>query len=248
MRLLCDIGNSRLKWAIEESGEFIATGACWHQDLAEEGALSKLIPATSLTSVWISCVGSDAIFRSVKAWCRTKFSIGVQQAQVARSCCGISNEYQDLERLGVDRWVAALGARSAIKKGALIIVDAGTAVTVDLLEHNNVYQGGAILPGFALMHDSLIVGTQGIESSVKKAPSVVGKNTSDCVNSGVHFGFIGAIDRVIERMLEECPRKASLIVTGGDSQRVMQGSRHSMHAVENLVLTGLLAMANEAEL
>jgi type III pantothenate kinase len=244
MRLLCDIGNTRLKWALEESGEFIASGALANSDLA---GLISLLPSTRPSSVWVSCVGPERQFEAFKQLCRDRFGLGVNRATVSQSACGVSNGYQDQLKLGVDRWAAILGARIIVDRGAVIVVDAGTALTIDLLDQENVYQGGAILPGATLMHDALVARTQGIDSSLLMSPPVVGKTTMECVNSGVHYGLIGAVERVVKKMQKILPRKATLLITGGDAKFIKAHTKYKMRDVEHLVSIGLLALADESE-
>ncbi|MFT5574360.1 MAG: type III pantothenate kinase [Cryomorphaceae bacterium] len=245
MRLLCDIGNTRLKWAVEESGEFIASGALANGDLA--GLLLSL-PKVHPSSVWVSCVGPEQQFEAFKQLCKEEFDLGVTRAKVSQSECGVSNGYQDQLKLGVDRWIAALGVRRIVERGAVIVIDAGTALTIDLLDQDNIYQGGAILPGATLMHDSLVARTQGIDSSLISSPPVVGKTSMECVNSGVHYGLVGAVDRVVKKMQKSLPRKAALLITGGDASFIKGHTKYKMLGVEHLVLIGLLAIADQLEL
>ena len=196
----------------------------------------------------MSCVGPEQQFEAFKQLCKERFGIGVTRAKVSQSACGVVNGYQDQQKLGVDRWIAILGVRRIIDRGAVIVIDAGTALTIDLLDQDNNFQGGAILPGPALMHDSLVARTQGIDSSLLHSPSVVGKTTMECVNSGVHYGLVGAVDRVVKKMQKTLPRKAALLITGGDADFIKEHTKYKMLVVEHLVPIGLSSLADEAEL
>lgn len=247
MRLLFDIGNTRLKWAVEEAGSFIASGAFSHAELAATDCLSNYLPALQVSAIWVSNVGNAASLDRLKMLAKQDYGLRAQVITVSESAVGLRNAYADLDKLGVDRWVAAIGARQIVESGAVIIIDAGTAVTVDLLDQHNVYQGGAIIPGVALMHDALTSNTAGIQSDRSSAPPIIGKSTSECVNSGVHYGLVGAVERVVKNMQRSLPRKAAIVLTGGDSKLLKQHAKYSMQLVENLVLTGVLRLASEVE-
>lgn len=247
MRLLFDIGNTRLKWALEDSASFIAKGAMTHKEFDSMARLSDLLPINDPTAIWVSNVGPAKTLGKLKSMAKSEFNLRAQVVTVTSSMGGITNAYAEHDQLGVDRWVAAIGARQVIRQGAVIVIDAGTAVTVDLLDNLSVYQGGAILPGASLMHDSLVQRTAGIESNLSSEPPIIGKTTSECVNSGVHYGLVGAIETVVKKIQKTLPRKGILLVTGGDSGLINRNSKYSMKHLENLVLVGLLAIANEAD-
>ena len=159
---------------------------------------------------------------------------------------GMTNNYADLERLGVDRWVAALGARSLVPHGALIVIDAGTAVTIDLVSTDNSFEGGAILPGFAIMHDALTGRTAGIESNRQPVTSAIGKNTRDCVNSGIQYGLIGAIERLVCEIAASVDGRAPrLLITGGDAQTIVANSKLEVELQSDIMFHGLMLLSQK---
>ena len=145
----------------------------------------------------------------------------------------------------MDRWVAAIGARVVIPAGHVIIVDAGTAVTIDWLSDDNIYEGGVILPGLSLMHASLNSKTAGIKSIYTQADKIIGRTTEECVNSGVSYGLIGGVERVIEEMMLKIPEPATILLTGGSASILMAMSKLEMSLQENLVLLGVAKVSNE---
>jgi type III pantothenate kinase len=163
----------------------------------------------------------------------------MQVAQVSPSLAELKNGYADLARLGVDRWLAVAGARQVIASGNVVVVDAGTAVNIELLDAEHVYRGGVIMPGMELMHDSLVGRTAGIESTMGVDQYVVGVNTRQCVNAGVRNSVFGGVERAIKEICENLVGSVSIIVTGGGAQAILNGVDYPLEHVEDLVLIGL---------
>lgn len=263
MRLFFDIGNTRLKWGVECDGNFVATGSIVNTqlgnaelDFIEPGFIelqNVLQQSDEIASVWASNVGPKKNEKIIEGWIKLHLGLSIDWVRVTRSFCQIKNTYADLNMLGVDRWMVVLGANQyrvdqGVQACAIIIVDAGTAINVELLSIDRMYLGGAILPGLKLMHDSLVGNTQGITSTLTDSVKLVGQSTQECVNSGVYHGVVGAVERVVERMIES-PTLANsdilLLVTGGDAELVRENSRLNFTVVPQLVLKGVMCIADE---
>lgn len=241
MKLLIDIGNTRVKWALADKQLTLrGDGEDW----------SHLEPhRDSIHSAWVSCVGKRSTLKKVVKQIKELGSLHVNIAKVTPSASGLVNQYKDLDRLGVDRWVAAIGARALQASGDLIVVDVGTAVTIDAVDAANNYLGGVILPGFTMMHDSLVGRTAGIRSQRQEALSVIGKNTQECVNAGAHYGVIGAIERIVSEMQVNLKSDSQkLIITGGDAEIVTASSHLQFEYQSNLVFDGLIALSECPEI
>ena len=261
MHLLFDIGNTRVKWAlIESSGLSSQDAALATQFQAKDSLQSLLEHASDIKSVWVSCVGSKEVLKHIEQWASANLSAPFNIFKVSKSAGDFENAYQDINQLGVDRWAAAWGARALVPTGHIIIVDAGTTVTIDWLDANNVFQGGAIVPGATLMHDSLVDQTVGIQSVLIDAAPLVGRTTQDCVNSGVHFGLVGAVRNIIQEMqlkihvshldhphLHYQAEDAAIVLTGGDSKVLSTTLGLELSVDKNLVLRGLGIMALGSE-
>jgi len=236
MRLFFDIGNTRLKWVFDSQAPQVLVAQCSGSILYKQegwGALDRLTGVEEVTSVWASSVASDDVKLVVDAWVKEKLNLTVNWLSVTGERCGVKNMYQPLTQLGVDRWAVVLGAKQyLVDEGlsgdnAAIIVDAGTAVTVDVLTHDFVYQGGAILPGLNMMHSALVGSTQGIDSSMVENLMVPGKNTQQCVSGGVHYALFGAIERLVAEMQYALGLSSSQVVvmlTGGDAPLIERSS------------------------
>lgn len=248
MKLLLDAGNTRTKWAIADSNS---------DQLLDRGAFDRGAHVSSIAqlshfdidSAWVSCVASEHVLADLKQGVKEHFSLSLNEAIVEQEATGMLNNYADLARLGVDRWVAALGARSIYPQGALIVVDAGTAVTIDLVSSDNRFEGGVILPGFVTMHDALLGRTAGIRSEFHQVTSVIGRNTSECVNAGAQFGLIGAIEKVVSEMgksaiLNADDGEPQILVMGGDAKAIIDGTSMKVELQSDMIFNGLMLLSN----
>ena len=148
--------------------------------------------------------------------------------------------------MGVDRWVAMIGAKAEFR-GGLCIVDAGTAVTIDAIDKNGNHLGGQIIPGLALMGNALRSEASDI-STAKRTPRVPGpgmsmfaSNTDSAVQSGAVNAICGAIDRAAKVLRSEGYR-ARIVLTGGDASRILKQLGDKVLHRPNLVLQGLAFM------
>ena len=227
MKLLIDIGNTRTKWVIADQGKLSARGALLNADLAE--SQFKLPKQACVDSAWASCVGGEKRFSLVSEKIRAQLGLSINRVRVRSAQGSLKNEYRVLDRLGVDRWVAAIGARDLMAQGHLIIVDAGTAVTIDAVSAANRFVGGVILPGARMMHDALVGSTAGVSSVPYEISSVIGKSTEECVNSGALYGLVGAIERVVSEIQNDLTISAksgtaslvNVIICGGDAEKLV---------------------------
>jgi type III pantothenate kinase len=253
MNLLIDIGNTRLKWGCEKSGRIEQTGFLDSVRLSRSALDKSMSSIAKPKSAWVSSVGSPSSHKVLVEWLLQRYQLNAQVVKVRQPVTGFSNAYADLDSLGVDRWVAAIGARECaeVKEGAresaqvkdIIIVDVGTAITIDCLTADNIFQGGVIYPGYRLMHDSLVGGTSGIKSEFFETDQIVGKTTSECVNSGIAHGVAGAVERIVFEMQVSIGAETQILLTGGGAQALLGKARLDVRYEPNLVLHGLIKIA-----
>ena len=142
--------------------------------------------------------------------------------------------------VGIDRLCAAAATGQKEPNGA-IIVDAGTAITIDLLKPPNQFWGGTILPGLPLQLASLSSGTDGLPSvELQQVPPLVGKDTTAAIQSGVFWGAVGAVKEIVARMKNE-HSVGGVFVTGGDGPKIAEHLKGEVTLVPHLVLEGILA-------
>ena len=142
-------------------------------------------------------------------------------------------------QVGSDRIVVAVAALAEYK-APLILMDLGTATTMDVIEPENVYMGGVILPGVKVALDALTSRAAQLPAiSLDKPKSVVGKNTVDCMRSGMMYGTAASIDGLVERIEAELGHPATLIATGGMAQFVTPLCKREIILEKDLLLKGL---------
>ena len=127
--------------------------------------------------------------------------------------------------------------------GPIIIIDMGTATTMSVVDKSGNYIGGIIYPGLRVSLDSLSSKTAQLPSISLDIPKrVIGKNTIDCMRSGIMYGNAGMIDGIIDHMEEEIGEPATIIATGGLSRFVVPLCRHKIIYDDALLLKGLMIL------
>jgi type III pantothenate kinase len=162
--------------------------------------------------------------------------------------CGVVNGYDHPIRLGVDRWVALIGARHRIlargpARPALVVM-VGTAVTVDALDTGGRFLGGLILPGYGLMLRALEMGTAGLKAPTGEAVDFP-TNTSDALMSGGSDAIAGAIERMHRKLLKRTGKEPALIMSGGAAVKLASISNLPFEMVETLIFDGLLQLQSK---
>jgi len=158
----------------------------------------------------------------------------------------IRAEVDKPERVGVDRLLAALAAfRRA--EGACIVVDAGTAVTVDAVSADGAFQGGAIFPGLEMIARALAEGTAILPRvDLPSEAPLVGKNTREAISAGLVHGVTGAVAALVEGARKTVGREAAVLLTGGDAALLAPHLPAVLReVVPNLVLEGLVIAYRE---
>ena len=232
--LAIDCGNTRLKWGLFRDGAWRRTGAVLLGARAQLDA--EWSHLESPDRIVVSNVAGDAIGRRL-AGLLSRWQSAPLWVQSKRSQCGVTNSYDEPERLGTDRWAALIGAWS-LQPGPSLVVNAGTATTADILAGDGNFAGGIIFPGVGLMQRSLAQNAAGLflaSGRFDKQP----RNTADAIETGCLLAQAGAI----ERLYSETEPGSTCFISGGDAPRVASALRVAARQVENLVLEGLLRMA-----
>jgi len=158
---------------------------------------------------------------------------------------GIDVQVDYPEKVGIDRLLAARAALASAKCTPVIVVQAGTALTVDWVDHQGRFQGGSILPGAGLALQYLAAGTDQLPwlpaDSIDGLPRLPGKNTEEAIAAGVHASLVGGVSYLVERYRKEIGGKARVpvVISGGDGRLVHAHIGPPATYVENLVLVGL---------
>ncbi|MDE3198360.1 MAG: type III pantothenate kinase [Acidobacteriota bacterium] len=157
----------------------------------------------------------------------------------AHTDTGLKLLYDNPYEVGADRIVNSVAALERYG-GPCIIVDLGTAITFDAVSANAEYLGGIIAAGIGISAEALFSRTARLPLvDFRKPKHVIGRNTVASMQSGLYYGAIGAIDGMIERLVEELGPETKAIATGGQAGLIAPGSRYIRHVDENLTLDGL---------
>lgn len=238
MKLLIDVGNSRVKWAVHDGLQWREDGICSHDDIM--ALAERWRPYNTISLVYAANVASKVVEDLIE-----KVSpIPVNWVLPERRYGDIINHYHNLAELGPDRWLAVLAARKR-EKNDVVVVSAGTALTVDCLTRDGDYLGGTILPGHALMLTGLANGTARLDQLVGSIVDFP-RSTAEAMASGVMDGLVGAVERSRVRLARHTGRELPRVVlTGGGASSMAEHLAEPVDIVDNLVIEGLLRVATE---
>ena len=240
--LTVDIGNSNIKWAAWDGGRIVERGCCGFSRHEPERALSIWRDIRPQERVVVSCVAGKAVEQALVQWVQQHWSVQPEILRSSAQLNGVTNAYTDPAQYGVDRWAALLGAHSQYD-GPVCIIDAGSAITIDLLDAAGVHHGGRILPGLSMMREALFEGAAGIERA-EGDPVMFARNTADAVSSGTLHMLHAALLEVVESARRCLGSGMKIIITGGMSEQVMSlPDLPEMLHEPDLVFIGLYAFA-----
>lgn len=249
MILAIDCGNTRVKWGLGDSRGLHASpaggegaGPCrWHaqgaRTLAElerlEADWSRIeAPERIAIANVAGAAAREALLRAL-----SRFKVQPRWVNAVATQCGVTNGYADPSQLGPDRWAALIGAWH-LHRGSSLVVNLGTATTVDMLSPDGVFRGGLIIPGVDLMKKALAEHTAGLPlagGDYAEEP----RNTADAIESGCVHAQAGAIERMFARL----GAGAVCFLSGGAAPRVAGHLGIPLRMVENLALEGLACIA-----
>jgi len=248
--LTIDAGNSRLKWGVFDStGELRTHGTCPNAELGSE------VPVAwhACKRAVISNVASEVIAEKLNVLLRP-LDIPMHWVVASAQACGVKNSYTNPQQLGADRWAALIAAWQHYH-APCIVVNAGTALTVDALgvdkiAGHGIFLGGLIVPGFNLTQMSLTHATaviKGLSGSSQNFPT----NTGDALYTGALSAMVGAVESMLIKLQQREAQSPRCVVSGGDATllaEALKGSEVANNVViaDNLVLQGLLELERES--
>lgn len=251
------IGNTTITFGVHKPGaqpgdSVVRTGAGWtwsqlvtvETEDFDPAATNLDVPATAAWRVasvhrpsekrlaaWVRQAHPDASYRNLTA---ADLPIAVCVEQPAR--------------VGMDRLAAAVAVNQLRDpRSPAIIVDAGTAITVDLVDHHGDFLGGAILPGLRLVSQALAAKTDQLPQVDphfhRSVPNALGTSTEGAIRSGLFWGSVGAIRELVERLGALASGTPQVFLTGGDAQRLAPFISKDAVFVPDLVIGGILLAA-----
>ena len=236
--IVVDVGNTRIKWGLCSSEQVWSVAALaddpaawlkqWHDwKLQREQA-------------WIVSGVHPARRDRLVAWLKERSDAVHVLASNKQLPIEIDVEHPD--KVGMDRLLNAVAAnRRRQENVAAILIDAGSAVTVDYLDGSGVFRGGAIFPGFRLMaqalhdHTALLPVVQ-----MEEAITLPGKSTVQAIQAGVYYAVLGGIERLINEYQHRHPTAFEVFLTGGDARHLSAKLHHPAHHWPEMTLEGIL--------
>jgi len=222
IRLLIDIGNSRIKWVWAQGGELQpeSSGNGEFPDL--ERACRPAAGARPSEVLMASVAGADRA-RQVAELCTVRWDITPTILSSRAEQGGVRNGYLEPEKLGVDRWLAVVGA--VVRHGKPVIVwDLGTATTLDAVDESGQHLGGWILPGPVTMLDALTRKTRlkVPEGLTDSGEITLGRNTTDCISRGVLAAQAGALEQFMQSLGGRLGENPQRVATGGAAAAMVE--------------------------
>ncbi len=238
--LLVDAGNSRLKWSeLDAAGNTSVQQALAYGERPALAVFLQLLETyPQVTRITLVHVLTHLFNDSVQAVCAER---GIQ-LYIARSVAqayGITSGYQNPTVLGADRFVGLIAAHHLVAKKACVVIDCGTAITIDALDCAGKHWGGVILPGLQLSAEALIARAQNRLSLSFDEPTVFADATSRAIGGGCLFGVVGAIEGICARMQHSFSTAVEYVLTGGDAERLRQWLSFECWLVPDLLMQGL---------
>lgn len=249
MKLLVDMGNSRVKWAWLERGELQDPGSAPHGP----GLLSALLDSMGgdgrrAEEILVASVAAAAPTQALADGLAQRYGVAVRMARTGTAAHGVQNGYIEPRQLGVDRWLAMVAAFARYRK-ALCVVDAGTAVTIDALAGDGRHLGGFIVPGPALMRSALLreTGGIGVAADLLGRPAEGAGGWATDTESCMRLGSLKAIACLVEYCVKALPAPQGLLVlTGGDAPSLVEALSTAAEHRPLLVLEGLAVTFGDA--
>ncbi len=237
MILQMDIGNSATKWRLRDAGRTVEQGVVEAGEILPE-------PVMQPAAVWVASVADSDSEARLAALSLQRWDLEPWFARSSAAACGIANSYSEPQRMGVDRWLAMIAAYGLVG-GAVCVVDAGSALTIDFLDTAGRHRGGYILPGMAMMERALLGDTARVRfGEAPRDRLEPGNSTESAVYNGLQLAQVGAVATAMERFGSGC----ALVFGGGKGELLRQLLGQGGRYEPQLVLDGLeqLAVASRA--
>jgi len=243
--MLLDAGNTRLKWQLREDSR--TREGCLSYSAV--GSLMAMLRQASVEHIAVATVKDAGFQQRLVGQLQNDYELSFHFAKVEKQFMGLEVAYEHVQRLGVDRWLAMLGAWSQGFRNGFTVIDAGTAITVDFVDAQGHHSGGLIVPGIQAMAKSLLANTSAVTIKSLTLPQtwVPGCDTVACVEQGVTAalqGFMAEISSFSEAGKREATQ---ILLTGGDAETLRPWLPASTQWLPRLVMDGLFYWLTQKE-
>ena len=253
MILVVDIGNTRIKWACVSGRDLVDPGEAVHERIpgAALESLAQAAPGRPDRVVAVNVAGEDFVSAFTEV-VKQRWDLAPEFVTTEHQGHGVHCAYPDPSRMGSDRWVALI-AGFRLAAGAACVIDAGTAVTLDVVDSGGRHLGGLILAGPRVIAAALDRQTSGIgetrgHSRPARGAAVLGSSTDEAVAKGAMLGLAGALDRAVSAVAGDLDEQPAVYLTGGDATRLSPWLATPCEHRPYLVLEGLGYIAGALDL
>ena len=246
--LLMDIGNTMIKWGVLENKALSGIGSLLtpHSSDFDLKPLFMSLPS-DVKSIVASCVLSRETQIKLAELISDHFKLVIEFIEPKNRFSGLTNGYTNPSKLGADRWAAMIGAHDEFG-GNILVIDMGTAITIDYINTEGLHEGGQILPGLKSFFNILDQSTGSINTKINISDIAAqnikkwGKNTDDAIISGAMMAISSAINHAVFSFKMKGSRP-SVILTGGDAIYFKDVFDYTLFYRPNLVIEGLARIA-----
>jgi type III pantothenate kinase len=243
--ILLDCGNSQVKAQHHHAGQLQASFACAY-DTGWCGRLARWLQAQPSARAYLCSVLDSDRQAELDACLARRFGSAMIRFGSEAQALGVINGYREPQRLGADRWMALLGA-AAMTDGDCIVIDAGSAITVDLLRADGRHLGGAILPGFSTSTETFkrIFSHIDFDDPAIAETTAPGCSTEAAIQIDYELSSIETLPALVSRWMQMFDDEAGLLLAGGDAPRVQRLLEQPSRIVPDLVFRGMLRLARQ---
>lgn len=238
--LAVDSGNTRIKWGLHDGHGWLQQGVVAQSGSALLGQEWQSLPEPA--RIMVSNVAGEQT-KTELARLFSRWEAKPQWVAASAYQCGVRNYYADPAQLGSDRWAALVAAWRLQRQGCLV-VNAGTAMTVDALSDTGEFLGGIIVPGLELMQKALTANTASLKLGAGEFRDYP-DSTADAIYSGGVQALAGAVERMVILLTATLGHAPDCIMSGGAAPLLLARLNIPARIADNLVLEGLVAIAEE---
>lgn len=242
--LFVDIGNTTTQWCVARRGNLLATGS-WPSETLPVAECVAHWRQLNISRAHVANVAGDLAAERLTQVLKSTLDIVPGFARSEQRGSGVVSSYKAYSRLGVDRWMALIAAR-ALGDTSAVIVDCGTAVTIDILLSSGKHSGGLILPGRIMQQQSLLAGTDISCSEIVSTEKRLGVSTEEGIGNAVAWSISALISEVYADCRSLEPQVPRLLLTGGDAEWLKPLLQMDYKHYPDLVLRGLAVDMQEA--
>ncbi len=249
MILTVDIGNSRIKWASWQAEKIVARGISAYTADKSTAVLDKLFSVLDKPAhIFAVCVAGSKYSQGLSEWSKQHWQLDVEFLETEKQFNNVINAYQDPGQHGVDRWAAVVASHQSYPGFSVCVINAGTAITFDLINKNGRHLGGYILPSYVTMHKALLMDTANVKSAlnVEFYQYGVPNNTNDAVNLGLHKLLQAGIREICQFAKQKMDSPMQIIISGGFAETILgYPDMPAMIHQPDLVMQGLFEIMKQ---